>query len=135
MVIQLEFMDTLCLRNCRKNLEFMDKSYTGIQQRIVSFFIYLSHPSELQRYNFSHYYYFIECLQKSSWQYTLISFIAILQNWLYSSIISSVVTAHRESNFAFKYNVCSLIHGYKVTMSNFVRQLESIQPLKEWVST
>lgn len=64
MAIQFEFMDTLCFQNGRKNLQFMDKSYTGIQQRMGSFFMYLSNPTELQRYNFSHHY-FIECLQKS----------------------------------------------------------------------
>lgn len=65
MVIQFEIMDILCFQNGRKNLEFMDKSYTGIQQRMGSFFIYLGNSTELQRYNFFCYY-FIECLQKCS---------------------------------------------------------------------
>ena len=134
MVIQLEFMDTLCLQNGRKKLGFIDKSYTGIQQTIISFFMYLSHPSELQRYNFSQYY-FRECLQKSQWQYTLVSFTAISHNRAESNIIASILTTHRESNFAFKHNVPSLIHGFQVAMGKFVKKLESTQPLKEWTST
>lgn len=31
---------------------------------------------------------------------------------MFTSIVASIVTVHRESNFAFKYNVHSLIHGY-----------------------
>lgn len=54
MLIQLKFMDNLCLQNGNNNLELLDKLYTHIQQRIASFFTYLSLPSDLKRYNFIH---------------------------------------------------------------------------------